>query len=54
MKLTEIADAFALEGLACELTSTIRSGSTGESRLYRARQLKWYAERVDSFVEFVR
>jgi AraC-like DNA-binding protein len=53
MKLTEIADAFALEGLACELISAVRSGVTGESRLYRARQLGWYAERVEAVRELL-
>lgn len=53
MKLIEIADAVALEGLACELISAVRSGSDGESRLYRTRQLKWYAERVEAVRELI-
>ena len=48
MKLAAVADAFALESLACELISAIRSGSDDEGSLHRARQLKWYAERVEA------
>ncbi|MFN2597769.1 MAG: AraC family transcriptional regulator [Pyrinomonadaceae bacterium] len=48
MKLTERADAFALEVLACELVSAVRSGGDVEGKLYRARQLGWYAERVET------
>jgi AraC-like DNA-binding protein/quercetin dioxygenase-like cupin family protein len=47
-KLTAIADALALEGLACELISAVRSPGGDEGRLYRARQLGWYAERVEA------
>ena len=53
MKLTEIADAVALEGLACELLSAVRSGGEGQGRLYRARQLGWYAERVEAVRELI-
>lgn len=53
MKLIEMADTVALEGLACELISAIRSGSHSEGRLYRTRQLKWYAERVEAVRELI-
>jgi AraC-like DNA-binding protein len=50
LKLTEIADSFALEGLACEMIDALRCGGI-ESRLYRERQIKWYAERVEAVRE---
>src|SRR5919199_198286 len=45
--LTAAADALALETLACEMVSAVRSGGDC-GRLYRARQLSWYAERVEA------
>lgn len=53
IKLIETADAVALEGLACELISALASGSDREGRLYRTRQLKWYAERVEAVRELI-
>ena len=53
MKLAANADAFALEGFACELISGVRRGGCVESKLYRARQLKWYAERVEAVREML-
>jgi AraC-like DNA-binding protein/quercetin dioxygenase-like cupin family protein len=46
--LAAAADALALESLACELVATVRCGGGDDGRLYRARQLKWYAERVEA------
>lgn len=48
--LAAIADGLALETLACELISALRSGGDC-GRLYRARQLGWYAERVEAVRE---
>lgn len=53
LKLIEMADALALEGLACELISAIRPGGRSEGRLYGTRQLKWYAERVEAVRELL-
>src|ERR1043166_7111064 len=51
LRLERLADdnsAFGLEDLACELISAIRSGLPNANRLYRERQLRWYADRVDA------
>ena len=48
--LTAAADALALEILASEMISAVRSGGDC-GRLYRARQLRWYAERVEAVRE---
>jgi AraC family transcriptional regulator len=53
MKLAARADAFALESFACELISGVGRGSAVESKLYRARQLRWYAERVEAVREIL-
>jgi AraC-like DNA-binding protein len=53
MKLIEVADAVALEGLACEMISALRPDSDCERRLYRTGQLKWYAERVEAVRELI-
>lgn len=50
LRLTNLvasADGLALENLACELIAAIRCGG-GVGRLYRALQLRWYAERVEA------
>ena len=52
VKMPDTPDALALEGLACELLSAVRSGGV-EGRLYRARQLGWYAERVESVRQLI-
>ncbi|HYY96263.1 MAG TPA: AraC family transcriptional regulator [Pyrinomonadaceae bacterium] len=49
-KLASVADGLALESLACELISAVRSGGDC-GRLYRVSQLKWYAERVEAVRE---
>lgn len=53
MKAAEVADALALEGLACELISAAAAGGGVEGRLYRARQLGWYAERVEAVRQLI-
>jgi AraC-like DNA-binding protein len=50
-QITNDGCALALEDWACELISTIRVGLPRESRLYRQRQLSWYAERVQAIRE---
>jgi AraC-like DNA-binding protein len=49
-KLASVADGLALESLACEILSAVRSGGDCD-RLYRLSQLKWYAERVEAVRE---
>ncbi|HJQ26925.1 MAG TPA: AraC family transcriptional regulator [Blastocatellia bacterium] len=47
------ADAFALETWACELMTAVATGDPGKGRLYCARQLRWYAERVEATCEML-
>ena len=53
-RLTQLASdgyALALEDWACELISAFRGGLSNKNRLYRQRQLNWYAERVQAVRE---
>jgi AraC family transcriptional regulator len=45
------ADALALESWACELIAAINFSGPQNGRLYRSRQLGWYAERVEAVRE---
>jgi AraC family transcriptional regulator len=48
VKLARATDTLALESWACELVSALLDGSSNSEKLYRARQLSWYAERVEA------
>ena len=54
LRLTQLAGDgcdLAIEEWACELISAVRAGLPKENRLYRQRQLSWYAERVHAIRE---
>ena len=53
MDLTSLEDALALESWACELIAAVRVRELNKSRLYSARQLSWYAERVEAVRELL-
>lgn len=46
--LVRNADPLAVESWACDLLRAVQSPSRRETRLYRPRQLRWYAERVEA------
>lgn len=47
------ADVLTLESWACELVAAVRAGGAEGRRLYGARQLNWYAKRVESAREIL-
>lgn len=53
MNLTSLEDALAVESCACEIFAAIRVRELNRGRLYSARQLRWYAERVEAVREIL-
>jgi AraC family transcriptional regulator len=53
MDLTSLEDALALESWACEMIAAVRVQELNKGRLYSARQLGWYAERVEAVRELL-
>ena len=47
------ADVLTLESWACEVVAAVRAVGANRRRLYRARQLSWYARRVEAAREIL-